>query len=73
MNDVYGGTYRYMTRVAKENQGLDITFIDLENADEEQVKHAIRDNTKARFVLFDRCFTVLTFIVLVAHMGRNTH
>jgi cystathionine gamma-lyase len=35
-----------MTRVAKENQGLETTFVDLENADEEQVKHAIRDNTK---------------------------
>ncbi|KAH9038520.1 Cys/Met metabolism PLP-dependent enzyme-domain-containing protein [Lactarius pseudohatsudake] len=46
VNDVYGGTFRYMTRVAKENQGLETTFIDLENADEEQVKHAIRDNTK---------------------------
>jgi cystathionine gamma-lyase len=57
VNDVYGGTFRYMTRVAKENQGLETTFIDLENADEEQVKYAIRDNTKARFVLLDRCFT----------------
>ncbi|KAF8267166.1 Cys/Met metabolism PLP-dependent enzyme-domain-containing protein [Lactarius quietus] len=46
VNDVYGGTFRYMTRVAKENQGLETTFVDLENADEEQVKHAIRDNTK---------------------------
>ncbi|KAI0263008.1 pyridoxal phosphate-dependent transferase [Gloeopeniophorella convolvens] len=46
VNDVYGGTFRYMTRVAKENQGLDTTFIDLENADEEQVNEAIRENTK---------------------------
>ncbi|KAN0129660.1 Cys/Met metabolism PLP-dependent enzyme domain containing protein [Lactarius tabidus] len=46
VNDVYGGTFRYMTRVAKENQGLETTFVDLENADEEQVKRAIRDNTK---------------------------
>lgn len=38
-----------MTRVAKENQGLETSFIDLENADEEQVKRAIRADTKACF------------------------
>jgi hypothetical protein len=74
VNDVYGGTFRYMTRVAKENQGLETTFVDLENADEEQVKHAIRDNTKARFVrLLDRCFTLLTSFTLLAHMDRVPH
>lgn len=46
VNDVYGGTFRYMTRVAKENQGLETTFLDLENADEDQIHNAIRDNTK---------------------------
>jgi len=46
VNDVYGGTFRYMTRVAKENQGLETTFLDLENASEEQINDAIRDNTK---------------------------
>ncbi|KAI0305214.1 Cys/Met metabolism PLP-dependent enzyme-domain-containing protein [Multifurca ochricompacta] len=46
VNDVYGGTFRYMTRVAKENQGLETTFVDLENADEEQVNNALHDNTK---------------------------
>ncbi|KAH9953805.1 Cys/Met metabolism PLP-dependent enzyme-domain-containing protein [Russula dissimulans] len=46
VNDVYGGTFRYMTRVAKENQGVETTFVDLENAAEEQVNHALRDNTK---------------------------
>jgi cystathionine gamma-lyase len=46
VNDVYGGTFRYMTRVAKENQGLDTTFVDLENADEGQINSALRDNTK---------------------------
>ena len=35
-----------MTRVAKENQGLETTFIDLENADEVQVNDALRHNTK---------------------------
>ncbi|KAI0321398.1 Cys/Met metabolism PLP-dependent enzyme-domain-containing protein [Amylostereum chailletii] len=46
VNDVYGGTFRYMSRVAKENQGQETTFVDLENADEEQVNEAIRPNTK---------------------------
>jgi len=48
VNDVYGGTFRYMTRVAKENQGLETTFVDLENADEVQINHALRHNTKVR-------------------------
>jgi cystathionine gamma-lyase len=46
VNDVYGGTFRYMTRVAKENQGLETTFVDLENADEAQVNEALRQDTK---------------------------
>ena len=35
-----------MTRVAKENQGLETTFVDLENADEVQVNDALRHDTK---------------------------
>ncbi|KIP05439.1 hypothetical protein PHLGIDRAFT_92152 [Phlebiopsis gigantea 11061_1 CR5-6] len=46
VNDVYGGTFRYMTRVAKVNQGLETTFLDLENADDETILAAIRPNTK---------------------------
>lgn len=46
VNDVYGGTFRYMARVAKENQGLETTFVDLENADEGEVRSALRENTK---------------------------
>ncbi|KAH7345614.1 Cys/Met metabolism PLP-dependent enzyme-domain-containing protein [Rhizoctonia solani] len=46
VNDVYGGTFRYMTRVAKENQGLETTFIDLENSSDEQITASFRDNTK---------------------------
>ena len=48
VNDVYGGTSCYMTRVAKEDQGLETTFIDLENADEAQINAALRDDTKVR-------------------------
>ena len=35
-----------MTKVAKINQGLETTFVDLENADEESVAAAFRPNTK---------------------------
>ncbi|KAH9478060.1 Cystathionine gamma-lyase [Psilocybe cubensis] len=46
VNDVYGGTFRYMRRVASENQGLETTFLDLENASDEQILGAIKENTK---------------------------
>lgn len=46
VNDVYGGTFRYMARVAAENQGLQTTFVDLENADDETILAAFRPNTK---------------------------
>lgn len=46
VNDVYGGTFRYMTKVAKLNQGLDTTFVDLENADDDTIFAAIQSNTK---------------------------
>jgi len=46
VNDVYGGTFRYMNRVAKENQGVDVTFLDLENAEEESIYASLRPNTK---------------------------
>lgn len=46
VNDVYGGTFRYMSRVARENQGLETTFVDLETADDAAFISAIRENTK---------------------------
>jgi cystathionine gamma-lyase len=48
VNDVYGGTFRYMSRVASENQGLATTFLDLENlsGDGHELLDQIRDNTK---------------------------
>ncbi|KAL9710053.1 cystathionine gamma-lyase cys3 [Leucoagaricus gongylophorus] len=48
VNDVYGGTFRYMSRVAKENQGLQTTFMDLENlsGDGGEFLDEIRHNTK---------------------------
>jgi cystathionine gamma-lyase len=50
VNDVYGGTFRYMSRVASENQGLETTFLDLENADDETIENAIQPNTKVRHI-----------------------
>ena len=49
VNDVYGGTFRYMTRVAKELQGLQVDFLDLENASDNEIIDAIRPNTKVCF------------------------
>ncbi|PPQ93613.1 hypothetical protein CVT25_000947 [Psilocybe cyanescens] len=46
VNDVYGGTFRYMRRVATENQGLETTFLDLETAGDEEILAAIKENTK---------------------------
>jgi cystathionine gamma-lyase len=46
VNDVYGGTFRYMNRVAAENQGLETTFVDLETADDDTILASIRSNTK---------------------------
>ncbi|KAG6815744.1 hypothetical protein H0H87_011711 [Tephrocybe sp. NHM501043] len=50
VNDVYGGTFRYITKVAAVNQGLETTFVDLENANDEAVTAAIRPNTKLIWV-----------------------
>jgi cystathionine gamma-lyase len=47
VNDVYGGTRRYMTQVAGA-QGLDVTFLDLEVSAEETIIEALQPNTKVR-------------------------
>ncbi|PPQ73504.1 hypothetical protein CVT24_007650 [Panaeolus cyanescens] len=46
VNDVYGGTFRYIRRVASENQGLEATFLDLELATDDEILSSIRENTK---------------------------
>jgi len=46
VNDVYGGTFRYIRRVAAENQGLEATFLDLETAGDEEIINALRENTR---------------------------
>lgn len=49
VNDVYGGTFRYIRRVAAENQGLEATFLDLEKAGDDEILGAFRENTKVNF------------------------
>ncbi|MBM7580356.1 bifunctional cystathionine gamma-lyase/homocysteine desulfhydrase [Jeotgalibacillus terrae] len=46
-DDVYGGTYRVMTKVLNR-LGIDSTFVDTSNP--ENVKDAIQENTKAVFI-----------------------
>ncbi|KAI8873451.1 cystathionine gamma-lyase [Ramicandelaber brevisporus] len=43
VNDVYGGTYRYFTKVAALSN-VDVTFVDL--VDPNDLRSALRDNTK---------------------------
>jgi cystathionine gamma-lyase len=49
VNDVYGGTYRYLKRVASEIQSVEVTLLDLERVDEDLIRENIRENTKVRF------------------------
>ena len=51
VNDVYGGTFRYIRRVAAENQGLEATFLDLETAGDEEIIAAFQENTRVRCIL----------------------
>lgn len=48
VDDVYGGTRRYLTQVATATQGLETTFVDLERAGDDEILAAIRPNTKVR-------------------------
>jgi cystathionine gamma-lyase len=45
VNDVYGGTYRFLYRIAKE-LGYQISFVDLK--DPESIKSALQSNTCVR-------------------------
>lgn len=46
-DDVYGGTYRYMTKILN-NRNIDVTFADTSNLD--KVKESLRQETKAILV-----------------------
>lgn len=62
-----------MTKVAKINQGLETTFVDLENADEDSIISAFRPNTKVRA----ECLFLLRNIpsdlvsLFLAHLDRD--
>ncbi|KAL7420696.1 cystathionine gamma-lyase cys3 [Cryptotrichosporon argae] len=45
VNDVYGGTARYLSRAAKPT-GLEVTFLDMEAAGEAGIRAAIRPDTR---------------------------
>ncbi|KAF7316785.1 hypothetical protein HMN09_00411600 [Mycena chlorophos] len=45
VSDVYGGTWRYMMKVAKELSGLDVSWVHPEGSAEE-IRAALRPNTK---------------------------
>ncbi|KAL0572595.1 cystathionine gamma-lyase cys3 [Marasmius crinis-equi] len=55
VNDVYGGTFRYITRVASSTQGVESTFLDLGDISpgsegERKLIQAFRSNTKLIWV-----------------------
>lgn len=62
VNDVYGGTFRYMTKVS----GLDTTFADLEKMNEDEIMNAIRPNTEVSAVPVARsCADVLGQLIWI--------
>lgn len=42
----YGGTYRYLARVAKSTGNLEASFLDFDKAGEAGIRSAIKQNTK---------------------------
>lgn len=44
IDDVYGGTQRYLRKILSERQGMEVTLIDFDN--ENEVRKAIKSNTK---------------------------
>lgn len=75
VNDVYGGTYRYLKRVASEGQGLEVTLLDIENATEEDVRAAIRPNTKVSSPSFPfstiSLYSPFSFTFLPIHVSSS--
>jgi len=71
VNDVYGGTFRYLTRVASETQGLEVTFVDLETATDEQILAKIRPNTK--LVWIESPTNPTLRVIDVPHIIRVAH
>lgn len=47
VNDVYGGTRRFMDKIAPGN-GVEVDYLDLSTSDEKGIKNALKPNTKVR-------------------------
>lgn len=47
VNDVYGGTRRFMDKVAPGN-GIDVEYLDMSKSHEEDIRNALKPNTKVR-------------------------
>ncbi|KAH6892777.1 cystathionine gamma-lyase [Coprinopsis sp. MPI-PUGE-AT-0042] len=71
INDVYGGTYRYLKRVANEVSGLDVTFVAMEDATEETILAGIQDDTK--LVLVETPTNPTLKLVSIPLLSRLTH
>lgn len=56
VNDVYRGTFRYLTKVSI----LETSFLDLEQAEDDAIREAIRPNTKVT-ILYAGPASSLTF------------
>jgi len=60
-----------MTRVAAENQGLETTFLDLENVDDDTILASIRNNTK--LVWIESPTNPTLRLIDVAHISSLVH
>lgn len=72
INDVYGGTFRYMSKVSSQLQGLEVTFLDFDKASDVDIVAAVRENTKVSLhaIRFPSA-SLLNFYP--ACLDRNTH
>lgn len=78
VNDVYGGTARYLKRVASEIQTLETSFVDLEGANDDTILAACQPNTKVRysyplFLLPHRSLMLSDRRIPSAYLDRITH
>lgn len=70
MDDLYGGSYRLMTRVRERSQGLSISYVDMTDAS--RIEAAITDRTKLIWVETPTNPTLkLVDLAAVAAIGRR--
>jgi len=66
----YGGTYRFLTRMAAVNQGVETDFVD--TGDPEKIKEVLRENTRMIFVETPtNPLLTLTDLAAVATLARE--